>query len=133
MAEELVPKLRGMSFPFRRTGASDFVVAENEAAVKANVIFALTTPVGFLPWRPEFGSKLSTLRHNLDTQLLRESARIHIQECLARWCPYVRVLDVRVASERTTRTLKVGLDFQIARNGTITGAIVPVSFVTTAA
>lgn len=127
-----ITKLSGMSFPFRRSGASDFVSATGDAAIRADIIFALSTPLGFLPWRPDFGSKLSTLRHSLNTTVLREAARIHIQDCLAKWCPYARVLDVDVTPNRDDKTLKISLRYQIIRNNVPVGPELSNTFITAA-
>ena len=128
--EKIVTKLTGMSIPFRRSGASDFAFASEDAEINSNVILVLTTPLGFLPWRPDFGSKLTTLRHSLDTTILREAARIHIMDALARWVPYVRVIDVRVTSSRATKTMNVALDYEIVRNNTARGPVLSATFVT---
>lgn len=119
-----------MSIPFRRSGASDFATAMEDAEIRSNVIMTLTTPIGFLPWRPEFGSKLSTLRHNLNSVTLREAARIHIIDALTRWVPYVRVVDVRVTSDRVGRKLSITIDYEIVRNGAGRRQVLSDTFVT---
>lgn len=127
---EVVTKLQGMSIPFRRSGASDFATATEDAEIRSNVVMTLTTPIGFLPWRPEFGSKLSTLRHNLNSVTLREAARIHVIDALTRWVPYVRVVDVRVTSDRVGRKLSITIDYEIVRNGAGRRQVLSDTFIT---
>ncbi len=108
-------KLKGMSFPFRRNDMTDFPTVGAEESVRQNVQFALTTPLGFLPWRPDFGSRLHTVRHQNDSDILREIVAQMIGECLAKWCPYVRVTRVAVTSP-ARRRLRISISYRLVRN-----------------
>ncbi len=116
-----IARMRGMSLPFQRTGGSDFTTAEGEALVKANLMFLLTTPIGFLPWRPDFGSRLHELRHSPDTITLRETVRVIISDAITKWLPYVRLDSVDVESKRQTKSLQIKIAYRIVRNGVATG------------
>jgi phage baseplate assembly protein W len=95
---------RGPAFPFYR-GSSDVHVAAGAAAVKAAVAQILGTRAnstkaqGELPWRPEFGSKLSTLRHANMNDGLAELARHYIGEALATWEPRAVLKNVELEQQ----------------------------------
>ena len=126
-------KLKGMSFPFRRNDMTDFPSVESEKAIMLNVAFALSTPLGFLPWRPDFGSRLHTVRHQNDTLILREIVGQMIGECLTKWCPYVRVVKVTCESFPRERKLRITILYRVVRNQIPVGPEISHAFTITTA
>lgn len=84
----------GLVRPFARTSTSDFASRSGEDLVRATVGQILGTAIGELPWRPNFGTTLSKLKHMRNTSQLPELARLSIQEALARWEPRVTISDI---------------------------------------
>lgn len=87
----------GLIRPFRRDEKSDFANASGADLVKSAVGLILGTRAtsaqiaGELPWRPEFGSLLPTLRHSNNDDELQQIAQAFVVDALSRWEPRVRV------------------------------------------
>ncbi len=94
----------GILTPFRR-GAADFVAGGGLELLQSHIGQVLATRAGSdftqgeLPWRGDFGSLLHLLRHQNNTQVLEELARIYVAEALARWVPQIRLKDVTITRE----------------------------------
>lgn len=101
----------GLLRPFRRDRKNDFANGGGVELVKAAVGQVLGTlassdyTVGEVPWRTEFGSLLSLLRHNNNDDEQQELARYYVLRALRRWEP-------RVTLKRTTISRKAGPDGQ---------------------
>ena len=106
---------KGLRFPLKRDGTNDFANGSGVDLVKDSVKLALLTvgdsPLtsGELPWRTDFGSPLQRVRHQRETDRLREVALVYIEDTLKKWCP--RVKNVRVEFLDTTGDSK--LSFRI--------------------
>lgn len=87
----------GLLRPFRRDEKSDFAHASGEDLVKSAVGQVLGTrctsaqAVGELPWRPEFGSLLYTLRHANNNDALEQIAQGFVIDALRKWEPRVNI------------------------------------------
>lgn len=108
----------GVVRPFRRDGRADVATASGAALVKACIVQVLGTigtagsRVGELPWRTEFGSALSILRHaNADDEATQQLARVYVAQALQRWEPRCRVTDVKVSVEE--RSAGVALRIEV--------------------
>ncbi len=87
----------GLIHPFTRT-ESDFASASGDAETLAQVSLVLGTPVGSLPWRPDFGSDLTRLRHKGNNPILRETARVFVDDAIRKWVPFAKLLSVDVTN-----------------------------------
>ncbi len=117
----------GLLAPFRRDQKGDFAAGGEEALVIACVAQVLgtesATPTaqGELPWRPDFGSRLYTLRHrNLDDPVTQQIARVYAADALERWEPRFRLQALRLTSRRSRSTVET-VDMLLV---TLAGAIV---------
>ena len=81
----------GVACPFRFTSTQDFATAAGGDLVKSDVMQLLGTVQGELPWRPDFGTSLTRLRHRQNTGALADLARIDVARALARYEPRVRL------------------------------------------
>jgi uncharacterized protein len=96
----------GLLRPFRRDLRSDFAAAGGEQVIRSAVgqilgtVGASEVTDGELPWRTEFGSLLTRLRHQRNDYVLQELARVYVVDALQRWEPRVRVTEVGVTRER---------------------------------
>jgi hypothetical protein len=97
----------GLVRPFVRDQKGDFATAEGVALVRACVgqvlgtVGSSQTTQGELPWRPEFGSLLTLLRHRANDPVTAQLARVYVADALARWEPRVRVKSVIITRERS--------------------------------
>ena len=87
----------GLLRPFRRDEKADFANASGEDLVRSAVGQVLGTrsssaqAIGELPWRPEFGSLLYTLRHSNNNDALEQIAQSYVIDALRKWEPRVNV------------------------------------------
>lgn len=115
------PKFRGIARPLREDpSGSGFRTASGVDLFLANVGQILGTPIGSIPWRPEFGSKLSRARHQNNNAVLAELVRVRTIDALARWEPRARVRDVALTrsgapsvERRNVLLAKLRLDFVV--------------------
>jgi len=101
--------------PFYRTFHSDFASDQGASLVLSNVGQVLGTRKGTLPWRPAFGSSLEQLRHQANNPILRERAKIYVEEALGKWESKARlkrltvVLPSSLHRDENQITLRAGL------------------------
>lgn len=100
----------GVIHPFRRT-ERDFASATGDAETLAQVSLVLGTAKGSLPWRPDFGSDLTRLRHKGNNPVLRETARVFIDDALRKWVPAAKLVSVDV--ERILKTTQNLIDIHV--------------------
>ena len=92
----------GLVRPFRRDGRADFLAAGGEQMIRSAVgqilgtVGASEMTQGEIPWRTEFGSLLSRLRHQKNDSVLQELARVYVVDALKRWEPRIVVTAVTV-------------------------------------
>lgn len=91
----------GILVPFRRDKKRDWASGTGGSLLRSKVAQALmtegTTPqsAGELPWRSQFGSGLTLLRHQKNDETLQELARIYVRDTLRRWVPEATVVEVQ--------------------------------------
>ena len=97
----------GILYPLTRGKGNDFASGGGAPLVKSRVKNILGTRAGVsstqgtaavtgggsgeLPWRGEFGSRASLLRHKSNTRALGKFAQQYVLDALAAWEPCVRV------------------------------------------
>lgn len=114
----------GLLRPFVRDEKKDFANASGAALVKSAVGQILgtrcTSPtnIGELPWRPEFGSLLPTLRHANNDDRIRQIAQTFVVDALRRWEPRIRVTGFSI-NQRSSQplgpvdTLEIRVEYSI--------------------
>ncbi|ADO70410.1 GPW/gp25 family protein [Stigmatella aurantiaca] len=99
--------------PFRRDRKRDFAAGTGAELLASKVRQVLLTEgatphsTGELPWRTNFGAGISRLRHQSNTTVLAELARVYVRDTLARWLPGVQLVQVRVEQDAAMLTLHV--------------------------
>lgn len=112
--------LRNLLVPFRRDKKRDFAVGTAEALLASKVRQALLTEgdtprsSGELPWRTAFGGALGLLRHRKNDAILKELARVYVEDALRRWVPSAKLLELEVMPSGPTTTVRV----QVSESGT---------------
>lgn len=87
---------RNLLTPFRRDKKSDFASGTGEDLLASKVRQTLLTEgatqrsSGELPWRTNFGSSLTLLRHQRNDVVLKELSRVYVRDALRRWMPGAR-------------------------------------------
>lgn len=105
--------MRGVLIPFRRDRKRDFASGDGEELLASKVEQVLATEgatnrsAGELPWRTAFGTPLHMLRHQRNDAVLAELARVYVRDALRKWLPEVRILDLGVAQDGPTVTLRL--------------------------
>lgn len=125
---------RGLLRPFRRDEKNDFAYAEGEPLVRACVgqLLGMQGSSDFsrgeLEWDPERGSKLYLLRHQNNDALLRELAKVYVQDAIVRFEPRVRLRAVVCTSERgptgELNALVLRLRYDLLASNTATNRVV---------
>ncbi len=84
--------------------------------ILSNVGQVLGTEVGTLPWLPEFGSELQSLRNRANGPVLRELARFRVDQALSRWEPRAQSQDVQLlpSSKADSNTVDMRVSCAIA-------------------
>ena len=101
----------GILRPFARDQKQDFANGSGAELVGRSIGQVLGTRAtgptsqGELPWRPGFGSLLYQLRHENNTVLLRETARVFARDALRRWEPRAEILAIDIVEPETVTAL----------------------------
>lgn len=88
----------GVLTPFCRDAKSDWSNGNGAALYESEIVQALGTRRGELPWDTQRGSRLHLLRHkSVPTEILSDLARVYAMECLANELPNIAVRTVQVS------------------------------------
>ena len=104
--------MKGLAIPFHRA-SRDFATAEGEELLRAKIAQILMTEgatprsEGELPWRTAFGSGIHLLRHQNNTAVLGELAKVYVRDALRKWLPEVDVVSVSASQQDNILRLDV--------------------------
>ena len=120
--------VRGPAFPFRVDPASGRIeVAGGDEKIRQNVRVILGTRVDERPMLRQFGTRLPSLVHDPNDDVLADLARNQASEALLRWEPRIAVTDAQVEREPDEGILQVRLSY-VHMNEQVAGqALVPLS------
>ncbi len=90
---------KALAHPFVRA-QSDFATASGDDEIRMQISEVLGTVKGSIPWRTDFGSDLQRLRNQSNTPILRETARVFVDDAIRKWVPGVQLVSVSVASPK---------------------------------
>lgn len=112
---------RALSIPiFASNGSADVVTGA--ANVRQAVIQRLGTPIGTLPFNPDFGSRLGELLFEPNDNIAVQVGKTLIRECLNNE-GRIRVLQVNAMQDTTTITYSV--QYQILGIGEVQTLVFP--------
>jgi len=116
--------MSGVLIPFRRDRKRDFASGDGEELLASKVEQLLATEgatarsSGELPWRTAFGTPLQLLRHKNNDAILAELARVYVRDALRKWLPEAQILELGVARDGATVTLRLRYRATAASSGT---------------
>jgi Bacteriophage baseplate protein W len=117
-----VDDVRGPAFPFAIDPASGGVaVAEGADKLRANLRVLLGTRLGERPMLREYGTRLRSLVHEPNDDVLSSLALDQLREAVLRWEPRVMVVNSRF--EREEGELRLWLDY-VQVNDRLAGQLV---------
>jgi phage baseplate assembly protein W len=123
-----VDDVRGLTFPFRvdpLTGRLE--TTAGDAKIRQNVRLILGTRLGERPLLRDFGTRLPSLVHDPNDEVLADIAQNHAREALLRWEPRVLVTDSQVEREADEGLLQLRLRY-VHTNEQVAGqAVVPLT------
>lgn len=107
----------GLQTPFRRD-RRDFAASDGDPHVVAKIGQVLSTPLGSLAWRTDFGSNLHRLLHADPDVDITAIARSYTADALSRWIPALRIREFSAqmvkSSDGERNKLRVSLTYDIA-------------------
>jgi phage baseplate assembly protein W len=110
-------KLNGFSFPFRIDPATGGVGWASEAdKIRQNILLILGTRLGERTMLRNFGTRLPSLVHEPNDDVLAELVESQAREALLQWEPRILVQSAKV--ERTEGLLRVSLTYIYVNQGT---------------
>lgn len=104
--------IAGTAFPFAidpKTGSLAW--AHGREKIRQNIRIILSTRVGERPMQRTFGTRLPSLVHDVNSQVLAQIALTQAQEALLQWEPRVLVTDARVDQQESDLTLALRYAF----------------------
>ncbi len=84
-----------------------------EEAVLSNLTNLLLTTKGQRYMQPNFGTNISSVLFENNTDDVRELLKETMEEDIKYWLPYVKLLDIEIASSRDRHTISLRLSFRI--------------------
>jgi phage baseplate assembly protein W len=102
--------IAGLAFPFAidpQTGG--FAWARDREKIRQNIRILLSTRIGERPMQRNFGTRLPSLVHDMNSAVLAQIAITQTQEALLQWEPRVLVTDATV--EQQEGELKLNLRY----------------------
>jgi uncharacterized protein len=120
--------VRGLAFPFRvdpETGRIQ--LAHGDEKIRQNVRLILGTRLDERPMLRQFGTRLPSLVHDPNDDVLADIAQKQSRDALLRWEPRIVVTDSQVEREPDEGRLQIRLTY-VHMNEQVAGqAIVPLS------
>jgi len=118
--------VRGLAFPFRVDGETGRIaLAEGEAKIRQNVRLILGTRVGERPLLRDFGTRLPSLVHDPNDEVVVDIAQNHARDALLRWEPRILVTESQVEHDTDDGLLQLRIRY-VHTNEQVAGqAVVP--------
>ncbi len=120
--------VRGLAFPFRvdpLTGRME--LAAGDAKIRQNVRLILGTRIDERPMLRQFGTRLPSLVHDPNDDVLADIAQNQAREALLRWEPRIVVTDSQIERDPDDGLLQIRLSY-VHMNEQVAGqAIVPLT------
>lgn len=117
---------KGLAFPLRLKG-SKWAVSEEHVRIKSAIYLILTTPLGVRFRRPDFGSMVPYMVHQLINEVFISELRMHTETALVKWEPRVIFQDLVVdTAERSNHIVSLTISYAIKGIGAIDTLAIPI-------
>jgi phage baseplate assembly protein W len=106
--------------PFARDQRRDFAAATGKDLLRSQVTQVVMTDQGELPWRTNFGSRLSRFRQRRNDAALSELARVDVRNALTRWLSDAALDELEVLANENELEVSLavsGVDVNVATGG----------------
>jgi len=106
----MIDDVKGIAFPFRidpETGGLAWAMGRDK--IRQNVHIILSTRVGERPMLRDYGSRLPSLVHDPNDDVLAEIAQTQTREALLQWEPRILVTGTRI--EQAEGELRLNLTY----------------------
>lgn len=118
--------VRGVAFPFRiDPGTGRVQTATGDEKIRQNVRLVLGTRLGERPMLRDFGTRLPSLVHEPNDDVLVDLARNHTTEALLRWEPRVIVTSSEVERDPDHGILQLRLTYLYTNQQVAGQAVLP--------
>jgi phage baseplate assembly protein W len=101
--------LRGLALPLTKVGGGYFRTKDRYDVCWGDLILAVFCPIGGQPMNRSFGSLVPNAVFEQQIPLLQQRLRQYVTDAAMRWCPHVRIVDVKVQLAGTSSTRSVSL------------------------
>lgn len=99
--------LTAIKTPIRELGTVQTVT--NTAVLNQSILTILTTPVGESFFNPAFGSRLTKLLFEPNSDVLQDLIQVLVREALSKWEPRIRIQNLKVTVG--TQTAEVSITY----------------------
>lgn len=93
--------------------------------INQSIRHILGTPVGFRFFVPEFGSRIHELIFEPNDYILRDMLILYVNECLTRWEPRIKVLEVNPVVIEHQNEVPINITYNLVNTNSIYNYVYP--------
>lgn len=97
-------------------------------AINNSIRNILLTPIGSLPGRPDFGSRINNLLFEQNDAAIKDLVDDYVIEALTKWEPRITITDIRTVNDPKYNTLYIYIYFYYVNNGIIVNDKIDIGF-----
>ena len=115
--------IRGFGFPFRIEPSGGVAARDGAAKIRQNIMVMLGTRLGERPMLRNFGTRIASLVHDPNDDVLADLIRTEITEAILMWEPRVLVSSARV--EQVEGMLRLFVTYAVLSEGRSERMVIP--------
>jgi uncharacterized protein len=115
--------IRGFAHPFRIGPGGGVAQREGAAKIRQNIMLLLGTRVGERPMLRNFGTRIASLVHDPNDDVLADIIRTEVSEAILLWEPRVLVSEARV--EQSEGMLRLFITYAVLAEGRAERMVIP--------
>lgn len=97
-------------------------------AINNSIRNILLTPIGSLPGRPDFGSRINNLLFEQNDDAIKDLIEIYVIEALTKWEPRINITDIRSVNDPKYNAIYIHIYFYYVDNGIIVNDKIDIGF-----
>ncbi|MFN7997432.1 MAG: GPW/gp25 family protein [Bryobacteraceae bacterium] len=101
----MIDQIQGFQFPFRIGGDGKVAQLSGAAKVRQDLMLLLGTRLGERAMRRDYGTRLASLVHDPNDDVLADLIREEVKNAMLTWEPRVAPLEIRVTQNEAELTL----------------------------